>query len=730
MQRATSAAASFTILGGGSVTTEYHLPALARLGRTANTVVVEPDEQSAAALAARHPGVALTREPYVRHLETLGPAPITGAECVIVALPNHLHVDAVTRALMTGRHVLCEKPLALKASDCARLRHLAETQGVTLKVAMSRRYLPALLLARQIVTAGELGEVTAIEVRDCAPFLWRPRSFAFFAREGGGILADMGVHYLDYIATLVGPMTPVSYQDDARGGVESTLSYGLRAGAVPIDLRLSRLQRSDTYLFITCARGSIRIDKGDEQTVIVTPHGARARRASLEQPFDVASWSKNFHGSFCQMLADFERATAGESTPIADVRDAEHTAFLIDWAYAHRVPAAPALSFGAAAAPDTPVLVTGATGFIGGHLVERLAGAGAKLRVTVRSPSTCANVSRFPVEMVPTDLLDTVSVRKAVNGMRTVYHLAYGTEPGRAASITVEGTRNVINAAIDAGVDCVVVLSTMYVFGFPDGDRPVDETFPYMPYGGEYGETKAEMERWCLGAAKSAGRTRIVVLNPTCVFGPGGGAYTCLPVDLAKTGQFCWIDGGSGSCNFVYIDNLLDAVLTGATVPAAHGERFIINDGTVTWRAFLSALLDPIGLSLPSYSLTELARLPRYGGPFRLRDLVSAAVTSAELRSVAKRSAAVRSLFKLAQRHGAPAALTSASGRGGVVHGVSPMPPEWLGPLFGPASASFSSAKAQKLLGWQSRIDLPSAQAATIRWLVETGRLPDATSVP
>ena len=131
-------------------------------------------------------------------------------------------------------------------------------------------------------------------------------------------------------------------------------------------------------------------------------------------------------------------------------------------------------------------------------------------------------------------------------------------------------------------------------FGFPETGTSVDETFPYSPYGGEYGQSKAAMERWCLKRAETSGSTRIVVLNPTSVFGPGGGAFTTLPVRLAQGGQFCWIEGGRGVCNYTYVANVVDAILAAASVRAAHGRRFIINDGHMSWKAFLSPLVEPV----------------------------------------------------------------------------------------------------------------------------------------
>jgi predicted dehydrogenase/nucleoside-diphosphate-sugar epimerase len=699
----------YLILGGGSVVAEYYLPALRALGR-GDVVVVEPDTASRDALRARHPDTVFADGDYIDVLDGLA----LGAddEAIVVALPNALHVDAVRRALRRGRHVLCEKPLSLQSSDCRDLAAAAEAAGRVLKVAMSRRYLPSLMLAGEMTAAGELGRVLKVEVHDCGAFMWRPRSYAFFAPETGGILADMGVHYLDFLDTLVGGLKPVSYHDDSRGGAESTVHYALKAGKVDVDLWLSRLGGADEYMRIVCEGGVIRVDKSSEGDVLVEPSGAGRRRVTPERPFEDAGWPRNFHGSFRQMIADFERSCRGEPSRIADVAAAERAARLIEWAYGQG-----ASRTSRAAAPT--VLVTGATGFIGGHLVDRLVADGASVRATVRSPASCANLARYPVELAPTNLLDRESARRAVAGVRQIFHLAYGTDGRGSGVVTVDGTKNLVEAAIEEGVECVVVLSTMYVFGFPNDGRAVDESRPYRPYGGEYADSKSVMERWCLERARTSGATRVVVLNPTCVFGPGGGAYTRLPVELARTGRFCWFEEGRGYCNYTYVENLLDAMFAAVDAPAAHGERFIINDGVATWREFLTPILGPYACCTPSYSAKAFKDLPRYGGPFRIRDLAAAAAASAEIRNVAKRSAGLRRAAKLVRGLRPPStALTVAPA---ACHAIPTPPPEWLADLFPDVRVAFSAEKANRTLNWRPKVPLAQAQAETIAWLQRMG---------
>ena len=722
----------YVVLGGGSVTATYYLPALHALGRAAEVTVVEPDLSNHDRLKARFPDVQLLAQDHESFFAG-GTAPSpqrcqSNGVAAIVALPNPLHVAATRLALENNFHVLCEKPLALIAADCRALADLAEAQGRRLRVAMARRYLPSMALAYELVRSGELGPIRSLDVHDCAPFQWQPRSYTFFSPQSGGVLADMGVHYLDYIQMLLGSLEPLSYQDDARGGVEASATYALRSGDVGVTLHLSRLDPKGTELRISCEDGDIIVQKRNESEVLVQPRQGATRRMRLDRPFVDARWSHDLHAAFRQLLWDFERNRCGIGIPAADGRDAENSTRLIEWAYGRRNNhAMNATGIVSRNQEGQNILVTGGTGFIGGHLIARLHQENKSLRVAVRSPRSCANVARYPIELAPMDVLDARSVREALQNIDTVYHLANSPEEDWVRRVAVDGTKHIVRAAIDAGIACVVVLSSIYVFGLATRAQPFTESAPYRPCGGAYGNAKAEMERWCLDAAKKSGRTRIVVLNPSCVFGPYGGAYTSLPVDLARAGRFCWVSGGEGYCNFTYVGNLVDAMIAAVTTPEAHGERFIVNDGAVTWREFFSPILGQFGADFPSHTPKQLGRLPRFGPRFRMQDFISQVSISPGVRQVAKRSVAARGAVRLTRRLGAMGWGRGASSRSDLCeidNGCEDVyPPQWIGSLYGPEKSVFSAGKARSVLGWTPRVSLPDAQATTLAWLRETGRL-------
>jgi predicted dehydrogenase len=134
---------------------------------------------------------------------------------VIVALPTPLHAPVTIAALAAGKHVLCEKPMALRLRDCDRMIEAAEAAGRTLMVGQCIRFWPAYERIKQMVDAGEIGAVRFASLRRlAAPPAWAADNWLMDARQSGGALFDLHVHDVDYARHLLG--LPETIQ--ARGG--------------------------------------------------------------------------------------------------------------------------------------------------------------------------------------------------------------------------------------------------------------------------------------------------------------------------------------------------------------------------------------------------------------------------------------------------------------------------------------------------------------------------------
>lgn len=233
------------------------------------------------------------------------------------------------------------------------------------------------------------------------------------------------------------------------------------------------------------------------------------------------------------------------------------------------------------------VLVIGGTGFVGSRLVERLIEANASVRVLVRNFSTAVRITRFPIEMMRGDVTDAEAVAAAVTGCDIVFHCAYGNSGDNREQrlVTVQGTENVLAAALRAKVERVVYLSTLSVYGlWPDDD--LDETAPRRYSGGGYADSKLDAEKIAQKYAKERGLP-LVILQPTIIYGPFGPFWTVDVLARLKRGPVMLINDGEGLCNVVYIDDVVSALLLAAVQREALGETFLISgEQPITWREF------------------------------------------------------------------------------------------------------------------------------------------------
>ena len=257
----------------------------------------------------------------------------------------------------------------------------------------------------------------------------------------------------------------------------------------------------------------------------------------------------------------------------------------------------------------TKVLITGATGFIGGRLAEKLVlDHGAGVRALVRDFAHAARIARFPVEMIAGDFADDKAVEHAVAGSDVVVNCAYDT---RHPDRNLAGIRAVAEACRRHGIERLVHVSSMSVYE-PLSDGILDESSPAEVSGWEYPDTKLAVEREVLRYADEHG-LRAVVLQPTIVYGPFSAAWTMWPLQQLRTGQVVLPDNGGGLCNAVYVDDVVDAIILAAQSDAAVGERLLVSGAApVTWRGFFGAYERMLGVEAvtlrPSEELGRLAR--------------------------------------------------------------------------------------------------------------------------
>lgn len=235
-------------------------------------------------------------------------------------------------------------------------------------------------------------------------------------------------------------------------------------------------------------------------------------------------------------------------------------------------------------------LITGASGFIGGRIVERICrDYKGKVKALVHNLGHAARIARFDIEILSGNILDRRLLIEATKNVDYVIHCAFGNTSDTALNhrITVEGTRNILDASLKKRVKRFIHFSTMSVYGSPLPNHCNENTHYQAVKGDFYNNDKIEAEEIVEKYHRKGLPT--VVLQPTIVYGPYASLWTVWLVNQIKQNKLVLTDHGLGLANPVYIDNVVDAVLLALISGKAVGERLIISDGkTVSWKEFFS----------------------------------------------------------------------------------------------------------------------------------------------
>ena len=370
------------------------------------------------------------------------------------------------------------------------------------------------------------------------------------------------------------------------------------------------------------------------------------------------------------------------------------------------------------------ILVTGASGFIGVRVCERLSlEMHASVRAMVRQWSSAVRIAHLPVEIVLGDVTDPASLSAALSGCDAVIHLALGSDRGIGV-----GTRHLVAAAQEARVRRFVHMSSTAVYGLNPRSPVEGEATPLERLGQPYGDAKIRAER-AVWAAVAKGFPA-VVLRPCIVWGPRSQWNTGV-LERLRRGQISLVGDGQGICNIVYIDNLIDAVLASLVRPEAVGEAFFVTDAKpVTWRQFVAAHAELLTPRPPIQEMAaeEVAAHWR-AQPGQLAASVRALgrmVTSLDQRKLLRTVPLFdRLLAGLAERLPAAQKARIRSLVGVPDGGLLPkpaMPDAGMG-LIQACQVTFGSEKAMRMLGYAPRVSFADGMERTAEWLAWSGAI-------
>jgi dihydroflavonol-4-reductase len=252
-------------------------------------------------------------------------------------------------------------------------------------------------------------------------------------------------------------------------------------------------------------------------------------------------------------------------------------------------------------------LVTGGTGFVGAHVVRALLARGRGVRCLVRPASRRTNLEGLDLEIVEGDIRDPASLARAAKGAEVVYHVAadyrlFTKDPRELRATNVEGTRNVLRAAGEAGARRIVYTSSVGALGLTSDGAPACETTPVTIEGvvGNYKRSKYEAERVAEELASEG--LPVVIVNPSTPIGD-------LDVKPTPTGQVlvdflnrrmpAYVETGM---NLVDVKDVAEGHLLAAGKGRA-GEKYILGNRNMTLKEIFDALSRLTGIPPPRVRL-------------------------------------------------------------------------------------------------------------------------------
>ncbi len=263
----------------------------------------------------------------------------------------------------------------------------------------------------------------------------------------------------------------------------------------------------------------------------------------------------------------------------------------------------------------SPILVTGASGFVGSAVARALLARGHRVRALVRLSSPRTNLANLDLEVVEGDLRDPASLARAMAGQQHLFHVAadyrlWAPDPDEIVRANVEGTQAVMQAARAAGLERIVYTSSVATLALREDGVPVDETAPQDPAKsiGAYKRSKTLAERLVERMVAEEGLPAVIVL-PSTPIGPRDVKPTPtgrIIVEAATGKMPAFIDTG---LNLVHVDDVANGHLL-AWNKGRIGERYILGGQDVELGAMLRTIAELVGRKPPTVKLPRAPLFP------------------------------------------------------------------------------------------------------------------------
>ncbi len=258
------------------------------------------------------------------------------------------------------------------------------------------------------------------------------------------------------------------------------------------------------------------------------------------------------------------------------------------------------------------ILVTGAAGFIGSHLVDYLLRNGVspkQLTLLLLTNESLENLPNLPFRVVRGDIRDKAAVSEAMENVTIVYHLAAridfdGKTYEEYEAVNVTGTQNLLDLCELKPIKKFIFYSTIGVFGLPASIGSInnwDETHP-KTYTNFYGQSKWEAELRVMAAHKKFGLP-YVIIRPASVYGPREKGPTLALYRAIKHHQFLMVGNGQNLMHYVYVGDLVRATYRAAQSKLTSGDFIIAGNQPTSFSTVVRSIANSIGVSVPALAL-------------------------------------------------------------------------------------------------------------------------------
>jgi predicted dehydrogenase/nucleoside-diphosphate-sugar epimerase len=610
------------IVGAGYVSA-HHLRALDGIDAAEVIAVIDVDLARARKVANQF-GIPQT-------FASLSEMPLGTADVVHILTPPDSHCSLTIQALEAGCHVFVEKPMAETAQDCVRMLDVSQRVGRVLSVNHSARMDPVILQAAEIARSGECGDIVGVDfVRSSdypgyrgGPFL--PAHY----RTGAYPFHDLGVHGISIIETFLGPSLSAE-ADFWHQGQDFNLVFDEWRALVRCERGVGQMYLSwnrrpiSSEVFVYGTQGTIHIDcflqicnvaktvPGPKFLSNVAGRLRSSFNSIWKVPLNVARFAtgklSGAPGIHIAISKFYDAIATGTPAPIPPEEGRRIMAVV--QGITENANAAAELLRAERLRPLNPtsILVTGAAGFLGKRLVQRLLGEGKQVRVLVRRPlQEWANDPR--VQIVEGDLGDPAIIDHAVQGANVVLHVGAAMK-GSAADFergTVWGTRNLTESCIKHGVSRLVHVSSLSVLDHARhvrGELVTEDSAlePKPQLRGFYTQTKLEAEDIVRKGAERG--LSAIILRPGQIFGHGA-EHVPPPGVIAFGSHWVVVGNGQRLLPLVYVEDVVDAILLAAKTDIVSGIYNIVDAQPVNQCEYIAAVTTRAGMSVHPHYVPE-----------------------------------------------------------------------------------------------------------------------------